>query len=490
MRLLLVSFFFVVCCVATSFGQNSEKIVFDAGDSTAGYYVAIPPAGPVKGTLILLCSFRPPENILPETMLHNAAYANDILTIVVSVQTSLFADTATVARINKAVHHAAARFSIDSSRVALGGYSFAGNIALRYAELAVQYPEKFPFRPRAVFTVDSPVDCFALWQLSERAIKKNFYAGAVDDGKYLLDAMTKAYGTIRENAAVYQQLTPYYHASAEPGNEQFLKHTAVRLYYDTDIAWQLKNRHNGYYDTYMPDGSELISRLLQSGNDKAEFVAGRQGRRSNGVRSPNALSIVDEIECIQWLKNALDIFDPETSIAPYKLAVPVGWSTERFAFPFDFAPQIPYKGVEDLRFAGGWADGASDEHWAYAFLWWLEGQPQLTAEKLAGHLQDYYNGLVGRNVAPRKIPREKLIPVAASIKAIAAAPGDKATFSGTVSMLDYLTQTPMTLHVLIHWKEVQMPDHSAVFFEVSPRPLNHRIWQQLNDLNKGLELPK
>lgn len=474
----------------TTLGQNSEKIVFDAQDSTAGYYVAVPPAGPVRGTLILLTSFRPPESILPETMLHNAAYANGILTIVASMQDKLFADTAAIARINTIVQHAAAHFPIDSSRVALAGYSFAGNIALRYTELANEYPTQFPLRPRAVFAVDSPVDCAGLWTWCERAIKKNYYPGSVEDGKILTDVMTKAYGTPNDHPGVYQQLTPFSRTLEGPGNEQYLQHTAVRLYYDTDIQWQLQNRRNSYYDTYMPDGSEMISRLLLAGNKEAEFVTGRQGWRSNGARHPDALSIVDEIACMQWLKKTLDIYDPITWMAPYKLDIPTGWATERFAFPFDFAPQIPYKGVEELRFAPGWADGASEEHWAYAFIWWLEGKPQLTAEKLEMHLQDYYNGLVGRNIAPRKIPREKLGPVKADLKAIPASPGDKATFSGTVAMLDYLTQTPMTLHVVIHWKDLHVPDHSAVFFEVSPRPRDHRVWTQLDALNKGLQLPQ
>lgn len=468
--------------------QNFEKIVFNANDDTGDYYLAIPPSGPAKATLIILTSLRSPESILPETMLHNAAYANGMLTIVASMGSSLFADTATVTRINTIIRHSLTRFSIDSSRVALAGYSFAGNIALRYAELTNEYPTGFPLHPRAVFTVDSPVDCFALWQWCERAIKKNFYPGSVGDGKFLLDAMTKTYGSIQDHPELYKQLTPFNHASDEPGNEQHLRHTAVRLYYDTDIEWQLKNRRNSYYDTYMPDASEMISRLLLAGNDKAEFVTARPGRRSNGIRSPNAFSMVDEAECMQWLKTILDVFDPNTWVPPYKLPIPSGWSVERFFFPFDFAPQIPYIGAEELRFAPGWADGASEEHWAYAFLWWLEGHPQLTAEKLQTHLQDYYNGLVGQNIAPRKIPKEKLIPAKANLKAVTTVPGDKATFAGTVVMLDYLTQTPMTLNVLIHWKDLQLPDRSAVFFEISPRAMGHRIWTQLNALNKELSL--
>jgi len=174
---------------------------------------------------------------------------------------------------------------------------------------------------------------------------------------------------------------------------------------------------------------------------------------------------------------------------PYKLDTPRGWTTEHFSLPPEFAPQIPYKGTEDLRFAHGWADGASEEHWAYAFLWWLEGRPQFTAERLQTCLKDYYSGLIERNIGPRKIPKEKLVPVKTSFRIINNYPGDKTTFSGTVYMLDYLTLTPMTLNVVVHWKYLRTPDRTAVFFEVSPKPLDHPIWQQLDELNKGLRLP-
>lgn len=175
---------------------------------------------------------------------------------------------------------------------------------------------------------------------------------------------------------------------------------------------------------------------------------------------------------------------------PYKLDTPAKWDREHFPLPPSFAPNLPYKGTEDLRFAPGWADGNNDEHWAYAFIWWLDGQPAITPDSLASHLQRYYTGLIESNITPRKIPGEKLFPVKASLKPTRTSPGDKATFTGTVYMLDYITQTPMTLNIVVHWKKLNTQDHTAVFFEISPRPLTHSIWTQLNNLNTGLVLPK
>lgn len=77
--------------------QNIEKVVFDKRDSTNDYYLATRPASNyIKGTLVVFCSFRTPESLLPETKLHNVAFANDLLTVYISMGRKLYADTATV----------------------------------------------------------------------------------------------------------------------------------------------------------------------------------------------------------------------------------------------------------------------------------------------------------------------------------------------------------------------------------------------------------
>ena len=48
-------------------------------------------------------------------------------------------------------------------------------------------------------------------------------------------------------------------------------------------------------------------------------------------------------------------FDGHKWEAPYDLPIPKDWGIERFLIPISFAPQISYKGVEDIRFTPGWA---------------------------------------------------------------------------------------------------------------------------------------
>jgi len=475
------------------FCQSIEKVSYNPKDSTAGYYLAIrPQSNVIKGALVLLSSFIPPESLLPETKLHNVAYANDLLMIIASTQQKLYADSSSVDRINSILKDVVTRFAVDTSTFVLAGYTEAGNIALRYTELTYQNPSQYLIQPKAVFGIDTPVDLFGLWHWSERQVKKNYWPGSVGDAKYFLDVMTKENGTIYNNREKYIQLSPFNkQEETKAGNEQYLRNVAVRLYYDTDIEWQLKNRRNSFHDTNIPDGSELINRLLLSGNTKAEFITSRQpGLRSNGIRHPNSLSIVDEVECIQWIKKCLDIFDFNTWTPPYNLIIPKDWGIEHFPLPPDFAPGMTYKGVEDLRFAPRWGDSSSGDYWGYAYLWWLQGKPKVDAISLQQNVTEYYSGLVGRNIIERRIPANKVVPTVATIKQIKTTSGDIETYGGTISMLDYMTQKPIVLNTLIHVRNCGEQKNIVVFVKISPRPLVHPIWKQFGAILEEFKCDK
>lgn len=175
-------------------------------------------------------------------------------------------------------------------------------------------------------------------------------------------------------------------------------------------------------------------------------------------------------------------FDPEKYNPGYTLAMPEGWGVERFVIPIEFAPTIPYKGVEDVRFAPGWGDEKRSDYWTYAFLWFLEGKPEITPEATERNLTAYYTGLIGRNIERRKIPKEKLMHVKVTMKKATADPGDLQTFSGTVEMLDYMAQKPITFNCIVHVKMCPAKRNTFVFTQISPQPLTSDIWKGLRDL--------
>ena len=177
-----------------------------------------------------------------------------------------------------------------------------------------------------------------------------------------------------------------------------------------------------------------------------------------------------------------ETFDGHKWEAPYHLPVPKGWTIERFLIPINFAPSIAYKGVEDIRFTSGWGDAKSDEYWTYAFLWYLDGAPITDAGIIATNLKAYYTGLVEINREGYKVPVEKIIPVVTSFSESKTDKGDLKTYRGTITMLDYMQQQPITLNCIAHLKTCTDDNKTIIFYELSPKPLDHKNWVGLNQL--------
>jgi pimeloyl-ACP methyl ester carboxylesterase len=458
----------------TTFGQNIEKISFDKND----YYLAVRPASNhIQGTIVFLCSFRPPESLLPETKLHNVAFANDLLTVYVSMGKQLYADSLAVDRLNRVMENVLKQYGADSSKVVLGGFDFGGTIALRYAELAAAHPEQFPVHPKAVFAAASFTDLAGLYQYADRWIKKN-PPHAVGDGSIIMDMLNKE---------PYERFSPF-SKDQDKGNEYALRNLPVRLYYDTDIAWQLSAKGNSLYDTPLPDGSEMIRRLLAEGDQQAAFIASKQpGVRSNGIRSASSLSIIDEVDCIQWIKAKLHIFDPNNPLAyeaPYTLPKPAGWTIARNLFPPPWAPGLSLKGIEEISFAPGWGNAKAEDYWSLLYLFWLDAGQSINAAVLQTDLKTYYDGLIAGNASKADMESHK-VATNITIKQTKTAFNDSATYTGTVCMLDYMALQPITLNYIVHVKNGKLNHHQAVIMELSPQPYGKGIWSQLNAVNDG-----
>ena len=479
---------FLLVLLLFSFGaysQNIQKIVFDPSDSVAGYYLAIPPSsGTIRGVVAVLCPYRGPESILPETRLHNIAAASDLLTVYTSVGLRLLPDSSAMRRMDRLFANVISKFNVDSSHFVVGGFDLAGASALRYAELAREHPADFAEHPGGVFGIAAPVDLTEYYHRCQRQIRKNFFPPAVGDSRFILDRWDKEQGSLAEHPENYLRLSPFSFASPEPGNERWLRNVAVRLYYDTDIEWQLKTRRNGYYDTDLPDGSELIDRLLLQGNKRAEFVASRlPGMRSNGQRHTSAYSIVDETDCIQWIIRTLHIFTPSNPMAysgPYSFTAPGNWGIERSSFPPPFAPNVKLTGVEEIRFMPGWGVAGAYDYWSLAYLFWLDAGQKVDAPVLKEMIGTYYDGLIvnGGGGGPRNIPKEKIFPTRVSIQQVKTEDGDVGTWTGTVDMLDYKIVKPMRLNFMAHVKTGD-GKHFPVFLELSPKGLDDPIWKEL-----------
>jgi len=459
--------------------QNFEKIVFDQADSANGYYLAVRPlSGAIKGTVVVFTWFKAPESIPPETKLHNVAAVNDLLTIYVSTGRYVAPSAVVMERMNRLFLHVMTHFAVDSSMFAIGGGDIAGLSVLRYAELANEHPEQYVIRPRVVFGISPAVDLGGAYRIYEREIRKNYPSPSLGDAQAILPMLKKEIGTPEEHADDYARWTPFDHLVEAPGNERFLQHTAVRLYYDNDIQWRLWARRDSYYDTDVPNGSELIDRLLLAGDNRAEFMAAKQPAiRSNGNRSSYAFSIVDEVDCVHWIMKEL---------APYDYPVPEGWGAEQFPLPPAFAPKFALRGLEDIRFMPGWPKASAPDYWSFAPLFWLKATPKIDEATLRENIQAYYEGLVvvGGGSVKHTIAADKMVPTKVELKVTKTEPDDVTTYTGTIDMLDYMAMKPMRLNILVHVIKCDNPGHVPVLLQLSPKPYDDEVWDGLRQVRR------
>ena len=182
-------------------------------------------------------------------------------------------------------------------------------------------------------------------------------------------------------------------------------------------------------------------------------------------------------------------FDGKKWEAPYNLDFPKGWDVERFLIPIEFAPSIPYNGVEDIRFTPGWGKKESAEYWSYVFLWYLDGTQKFDSKVIGKNLLAYYTGLINVNIDKTKIDTTKIPAVKVLVKTKTTQKGDLKTFEGTVNMFDYMTQKPIKLNLLIHVKSCP-GNKTFVFHEVSPMPYSNEVWKSLDQLWSSFKCSK
>jgi hypothetical protein len=82
--------------------------------------------------------------------------------------------------------------------------------------------------------------------------------------------------------------------------------------------------------------------------------------------------------------------------------VPHGWRGETIPFPLDFAPDIPHRGVEELRFAPGFFEPAAPGYWTYAFAWIVTDTGALDRSTLEAELTTYFRGLTSAVARSKK----------------------------------------------------------------------------------------
>jgi hypothetical protein len=274
--------------------------------SELAFYL-LPARSPVlRGILLLLPGLGgKAQHVFQETALRQQASQAGFVTIVPTLNTRLYLDSAGTHFLDEVLRRVTQQYSTVGGNLFIGGFSAGGHVALTYAEALVRDTTRLPLRVKAVFSVDSPVDLAAFWQVGQRQVAQNCHPVLVQGGRSTMATLTQAFGgSPEQRPAAYRQHSAFSSGDPTGGNLALLKATPVRVYCEPDLhfwrrqycpTWQLE-------DLNAPMLKTMIKTLRRQGNAQADYLEttgkGRLGKRP----FPHSWSIVDATACIQWLQ--------------------------------------------------------------------------------------------------------------------------------------------------------------------------------------------
>jgi hypothetical protein len=165
---------------------------------------------------------------------------------------------------------------------------------------------------------------------------------------------------------------------------------------------------------------------------------------------------------------------PAAAPATFAWAKPQGWKSETIPFPLEFAPELSYRGVEELRFGPRFFDPASETYFSYSFAWMLDGAPSaLTGEQLSADLAVYFRGLAHAVNAERFDPSRH----AASIAMTSSGRSD-AHYKGRVTTVDAFGDG-RSLELIVDGETFTCGSRRVVLLTLAPRGVDDAVWAKL-----------
>ncbi len=181
-------------------------------------------------------------------------------------------------------------------------------------------------------------------------------------------------------------------------------------------------------------------------------------------------------------------------VDPYTLTAPEGWRSERLPFPLSFAPDLDYKGHENLRFAPGMFKPEMADYFSYAFVLWIDGKMSFEPESLEKDLLKYYRGLCGSVARSRKLDLD-LSRIAVKVKKQdqkGKLGGEDAEFlHAQIDWYDpFVTGKPLSLHLEIWGRTADAGKRSCLFAIVSPKEKTAAVWETLRKIQREFACPR
>jgi len=170
------------------------------------------------------------------------------------------------------------------------------------------------------------------------------------------------------------------------------------------------------------------------------------------------------------------------------LRQPQDWQFERFTLPPEFAPNIPYKGVEELRFSPGMFVKDSASYFTYAFVAELDNINSISQDNIKDYLLEYFKGLCSSTAKQRKLSIDTS-KITASIDKNPSA-GKDAHYNATLDIFGVFADgAPVKLDMEIKVMNDKAASKIYLVFIGSPLNKSDEVWATLRSIQNNFTIP-
>lgn len=279
--------------------QEPEKITFK--DTPNFYYKILPKGKPAGMIMVLPGGGETPERVMNQIYLDELAVEKNLIVIFPGFEDGDFKMDIERKFLDRIAKDIVEKYKISKDKIAIGGLSYGGMLAVKYAEIAVRDKNTY-FTPNSIFALDPPLDYEKMYYQLNRDIERNFSEVAVNEAKHITKEMIEAIGYPDKNRENYIKESMFLYTEKDGGNAKYLMNIPILIYTEPGIMWQMNNRGRDLYDTNCISITAMMNVLKLKGHKNADLIiVNDKGIRPEGFRHPHSWSIMDPEECLKWI---------------------------------------------------------------------------------------------------------------------------------------------------------------------------------------------
>ncbi len=174
---------------------------------------------------------------------------------------------------------------------------------------------------------------------------------------------------------------------------------------------------------------------------------------------------------------------------PQLLKEPATWQFERFTLPPSFAPGIPYKGAEELRFSPGMFNKDSADYFTYAFVAQLDNTTTISQDNIRNYLLSYFKGLCSGTANDRKLVVDAS-KIKVSLEKKKNTTGKEVIYNVLLDVFGVFTDgAPVKLNMEVKVLMNSAANKTYLIFIASPHAKTYESWHKLYKIQKDFTVP-